>query len=322
MKNKKNIDKKEIKKSENNSIKKVDKKTEKKGSFLKPFLITLNIFLVIVLGIVIYGYLDLRYNLSERSITVWEAIKEEIVNDGNNSNQNNSNPNSNQGNGIDSDKVIFVPPTANIDSYYLVENGPCNYDYIDSMVFLGDSRVVAMETYGHIRSDNTFAEVGISLSAFKNKAFYYPAYGYDMKITKILAHKKPKIVYIALGVNGVGYVDNDAFIEDYSDLIDDILEVSPDSEIIIQSILPVGTKQESKLPELNNDNIDEVNLLLMKLAFEKNVYYLDVASVMKQADNTLADEYDDGGGLHFTSRAYDVIMNYIKNHPIPEYSMN
>lgn len=321
-KKEKDINKEENKKENKKASKQTDKKNskKKKGGFLKPFLITLNIFLVIVLVIVTYGYLDLRYNLSNRSITVWEAIKEEITNTGDNANQNNSNQNNNTG--IDSDKVVFVPPTTDVDSYYLVENGPCNYDYISSMVFLGDSRVVAMETLGHIRSDNTFAEVGITLSAFRNKAFYYKPYGYDMKITKILAHKKPKIVYIALGVNGVGYVDNEDFINDYSELIDDILEVSPDSEIIIQSILPVGAAEEAKLPKLNNDNIDAVNLLLMELAFEKGVYYLDVASVMKQADNTLAEEYDDGGGLHFTSRAYDVIMNYIKNHPIPEYSMN
>ena len=288
---------------------------KKKGGFMKPFVVTLNVFLLIILAIFAYGYFDLRYNLSGRSITVWEEIKEEIADKENQTGQNNV-P------GIDSDKVIFVPPTANTDSYYLTENGPCSYDYIDSMVFLGDSRIVAMETLGHIRSDNTFAEIGITLSGFKNKAFYYPKLGYDMKITKILAHKQPKIVYIALGVNGVGYVENEAFIEDYSELIDDILEASPNSEIIIQSILPVGSAEEEKLPQLNNDNIDAVNLLLMKLAFEKKVYYLDVASVMKQADNTLAEEYDDGGGLHFTSRAYDVIMNYIKNHPIPEYSMN
>ena len=292
-------------------------KKKRKGGFAKPFIITLNIFLLVVFGIFAYGYFDLRYNLSGRSIEVWETIKEEIANKDQGGNQGNSNLN-----GIDSDKIVFVPPSGNIDSYYLTENGPCSYDYLDSMVFLGDSRVVAMETLGHIRSDNTFAEVGISLSAFRNKAFYYRKLGYDMKITKILAHKQPKIVYIALGVNGVGYVENDQFIEDYSELIDDILEASPNSEIIIQSILPVGSAQEAKLPKLNNDNIDAVNLLLMKLAFEKDVYYLDVASVMKQADNTLADEYDDGGGLHFTSRTYDVIMNYIKNHPIPEYSMN
>lgn len=304
----KNIDKKNVNK----------KGKKRKGSFAKPFFITLNIFLLLILGIFAFGYFDLRYNLSGRSITVWEQIKEEI-----NNNQNNAQSDGqNNMTGIDSDKVIFVPPSGDVDSYYLTENGPCTYDYIDSMVFLGDSRIVAMETLGHIRSDNTFAEIGISLSAFRNKAFFYPAYGYDMKITKILAHKKPKIVYIALGVNGVGYVDNEDFIDDYNGLIDDILEVSPDSKIIIQSILPVGSAEEEKLPKLNNDNIDAVNLLLMELAFERNLYYLDVASVMKQADNTLAEEYDDGGGLHFTSRAYDVIMNYIKNHPIPGYSMN
>ena len=305
---KKNINKK----NDNKNDKKGKKK--RKGGFAKPFIVTLNVFLIIVFGIFAYGYFDLRYNISGRSIEVWEEIKEEIAEKDQTGSVNVD--------GIDSDKIVFVPPKAEIDSYYLDENGPCSYDYIDSMVFLGDSRVVAMETLGHIRSDNTFAEVGISLSAFRNKAFYYPYYGTDMKITKILAHKKPKIVYIALGVNGVGYVDNDAFINDYSELIDDILEVSPDSKIIIQSILPVGAAEEAKLPKLNNDNIDAVNLLLMQLAFEKDVYYLDVASVMKQADNTLAEEYDDGGGLHFTSRAYDVIMNYIKNHPIPEYSMN
>ena len=320
MKEKKDINiKEESKKASKQEGKKASKK---KGGFLKPFLITLNIFLVVVLVIITYGYLDLRYNLSNRSITVWEAIKEEITHIGDNTNQNNNHHNNNENTGNDKDNVIFVPPSKEVDSYYLVENGPCNYDYISSMVFLGDSRVVAMETLGHIRSDNTFAEVGISLSAFRSKAFYYRPYGYDMKITKILAIKKPKIVYIALGVNGVGYVDNEAFIKDYSEFIDDILKASPDSEIIIQSILPVGSAEEKKLPKLNNDNIDAVNLLLMELAFEKGVYYLDVASVMKQADNTLAEEYDDGGGLHFTSRAYDVIMNYIKNHPIPEYSMN
>ncbi len=286
-----------------------------KNSFVKTFLITLNIFLLIVLGIFAYGYIDLRYNLSGRTITVLEEVKAQTMGQQNN-NLNNKPQNNNQ------DNVIFVPPTANVDSYYLDENGPCNYDYIDSMVFLGDSRIVAMETLGHIRSDNTYAEIGISLSSFRNKEFYYHKYGYNMKITKILGIRKPEIVFIALGINGVGYVDNDAFVSDYEEFIDDILEVSPNSKIIIQSILPVGSAQEAKLPKLNNDNIDKVNLMLMELAYKKNAYYLDIASVMKQADNTLAEEYDDGGGLHFTSEAYHVIINYIKNHPIPEYSMN
>ena len=60
--------------------KKVKGNKKKKGGFMKPFVVTLNVFLLIILAIFAYGYFDLRYNLSGRSITVWEEIKEEIEN--------------------------------------------------------------------------------------------------------------------------------------------------------------------------------------------------------------------------------------------------
>lgn len=294
-------------------------KNNLKRGFIRPFWITMNVFLIIILIIFIIGYVNLRRQMTGENGSVIDEVKN-IITDPDPTllpaYSNTSRPQQTQSPIV----VPVVRPTTDNDSPVLAEFGPCNYDYIDDMVFLGDSRTVGLAMSGMINGKATFAESGIGLSSYRKMKFDYN--GSEMGILSILSRIEPKIVYIALGINNVSYVSVEDFIKEYRGFIDDIRTICPNCKIIIQSIIPVGNAQTKKLPELNNTVIDDNNVALVELCKEfKDVYYLDVASVMKQGDNSLAAEYDDGGGLHFKSAAYAVIINYIKSHPIPEYSV-
>ncbi len=294
-------------------------KSNLKRGFIRPFWITMNIFLIIILIIFILGYVNLRRQLTGESGSVIEEVKNIITDPDPTILPTYTNTDRPQ----TTNSPIVVPiirPTTDTDSPVLAEFGPCNYNYLDDMVFLGDSRTVGLAMSGMISGNATFAESGIGLSSFRKTTFEYN--GSEMGILSILARKDPKIVYIALGINNVSYTSISDFIKEYRNFIEDIRNICPNCKIIIQSIIPVGNSQTKKLPDLNNTVIDDNNVALVELCKEfKDVYYLDVASAMKQGDNSLATEYDDGGGLHFKAAAYAVIINYIKNHPIPEYSV-
>ena len=54
------------------------------------------------------------------------------------------------------------------------------------------------------------------------------------------------------------------------------------------------------------------------LAEEKEVYFLNLAPELKTTENELNSIYDAGDGLHFKQETYDVILQYIKTHQVPE----
>lgn len=86
------------------------------------------------------------------------------------------------------------------------------------------------------------------------------------------------------------------FMKSYEEFIDALLAQSPDSRLIIQSILPVSKAYAQKDPRMANDTIDWYNQQLLKLAEEKNLYYLDTAQALKGADNNLDPRFDKGDG--------------------------
>ena len=100
-------------------------------------------------------------------------------------------------------------------------------------------------------------------------------------------------------------------------LIQRLREASPDSDIIIQSVLPVN---EGVIAEegLTNAAITQFNIELMNLATQSEVYYLDASTAMVDDTGSLKDEYDAGDGLHFNSAGNHAVLDQIKTHPVPE----
>lgn len=202
----------------------------------------------------------------------------------------------------------------NVASGKLEETEYVSADYFMDTLFLGDSRTVALRNNGYIKPENTFAINGISHVTYLTQEFTDSSTGVTGNIFDIVKIRKPKRIYVALGVNGLAYIDTTEFLNKFEELIDKLSNASPDSIIVIEGILPVNEVNYTKNPNLNNKNIDLMNEKLLKMSIDKGIYFLDIGCLIKDVNNQLALQYDCGDGLHFSetgnSKVYDGICSH------------
>lgn len=198
----------------------------------------------------------------------------------------------------------------------LQETTPADRDYLDNTVFIGDSRVEGMRLNGSIQQKNAYAQTGMSHVGAMTTACVDLGTGRLLTIPQAVAIRKPQRMVVAFGINGIVWMGEESFIQGYEELIDTLMGKSPNSIVIIQSILPVSSWKEQSDPRMSNQKIDRYNELLLDLAERKGIYYLNAAEKMKNSRNALDSRYDSGDGLHFNAAAGDLIVDYLLSHSV------
>ncbi len=212
---------------------------------------------------------------------------------------------------------VAVKEYNNVASGKLSETKYVSNDYFNNALFLGDSRTVALQANSFIPKKNTFAVNGISHVTYLTQQFTDEVTGVTGDIFSIVRERKPDKIYIALGVNGVAFIGTGTFLKRYEELVDGLMEASPESKIIVQCILPVNEQNYTGgNPNLNNNTIDNMNKELLKLAERKGIFYLDISYILKDENNRLAKAYDSGDGLHFSFTGYSAVYDGICRHGI------
>ncbi len=189
--------------------------------------------------------------------------------------------------------------------------------YMNNCIFLGDSRTVAMVSYGFVSDENVLAKVGISHPSVLSATFTQNS-GKEYTVKKYLETHKAQVIYLAFGVNGMGGSD-EKYEKSFKEMVEAIMDMAPDSEIVIMAIGPVDDNGPYK-KTCQNSWIDKYNNFLESLAEYEGIYYLDVDSVLKGEDGQVKPEYDAGDGLHYKACAYTVMLEYIIHHPVPGIS--
>jgi len=196
------------------------------------------------------------------------------------------------------------------------ESKPVDMSYFDDAAFLGDSRQHSFVIFNGLPASTNYSYVSLAVNNVRTKKVA-PYNG--QRISPFDALKKNKKftkVYLMFGLNECGWPYPDVFIKMYSELIDDIKSMNPNAVIYVQSVLPVTKKvsQTSKTGE-TKANIDRMNKLILEMADEKGVYYLDVASVMCDPEGYLpADASADG--IHPEKKYCEIWLNYLRTHTV------
>ncbi len=112
---------------------------------------------------------------------------------------------------------------------------------------------------------------------------------------------EPKQIFLMAGINDVSYVSADEFEALYNCLIDAIFQELPRAILVVQSILPINTRDFSI--SCNNTQINICNNRIQKIATERNLYYLDVHSVYEENEQLPFLKTKDG--IHLRPEAYD-----------------
>lgn len=216
-----------------------------------------------------------------------------------------------------------LPPS---NACVLPESEDAGQSYLDKIIFLGDSTTYSFLYYGKLNGGKDSLQVWtpasrtLTLDHAVTTTILYPDTGEEITVAEAAALKKPEILVITLGVNGISYMNEEYFKSAYTKLVNKVSEASPDTDIILQSIFPVAANWE-KTKDINNEKINNANKWIRDVADSCSVHYLDSISVLAVGENGyLPESYQNGDGLHLSPDACDIVLNYIRTHALPGYA--
>lgn len=187
--------------------------------------------------------------------------------------------------------------------------------YFSKVVFVGDSRTEGLVLYSGLPNINGFCYKALGIDKLEDDACILVD-GYSGKYTCFDAISMTKYdgYYLSFGVNELGWVSVSSFIDCYNKLIDHIISVNPDAVIYVQNILPVSKKKSDGSSIYNMEKVNEFNAAILEMCMQrKDVIYLDVASVVTDADGYLPAEAS-SDGIHCNDDYCKRIIQYIRRN--------
>lgn len=188
--------------------------------------------------------------------------------------------------------------------------------WFSDAVFIGDSRMNGFQLYGDVTEGKFLTSTGLSI--------YKVADGEKLirwgeeKISILEALKKGTYgkVYLAMGVNELGYYDPQGFAETFGKVIDRVREIQPGADVYVMTIIPVSTdmcKQYKQPSYVNNTLVEQYNEALVGMAKEKDVYLVNVAEALMDETGEVPEELS-ADGVHFQKEGYVRWRDYLLCH--------
>ena len=205
-------------------------------------------------------------------------------------------------------------------SVRLGETPDAGRDYLDRIIFLGDSTTYGIGVY----YDYGFTELcpasqvwtpasgTLTLSYYNIATIVDPETKEELTIEEAVKRHKPEYLVITLGVNGISFMDEEWFIRDYTALVKLIQAASPDTKIILNSIYPVADSYKYQ-KDINNQKINAANGWIERIAADTGVRFLYSYECLAE-NGKLPESAQNGDGLHLTGEAFTKVMQYIRTH--------
>lgn len=193
--------------------------------------------------------------------------------------------------------------------------------YYGDSVFIGDSIMLGFRNYSAKQEtyvqDIQFLAAGSygvnnALKPVKGDNVHPKYKGQKYQLWDAIPLIGSKRAFIMFGMNDIAPLGLEGARDKYKELIDKILETSPDLEIHIISM--TYTLKGAGKKVLNNTNIAEYNTLLQEMAEENGWGYIDLCTVTSDGEGNLAEECCNDGFVHLTKTAYSLweteLINY------------
>ena len=205
-------------------------------------------------------------------------------------------------------------------------------DFFNGTIFVGDSVTLKLDRYvRQVRQSDApnllgnakfFTSGGLgsgNLQEPVTKDSSHPTFkGKKMLLENAIAEAKARKVYIMLGMNDLAVFGVEGSVDSMMSLLKRIRENSPEVEIFVESATPRLAGKDQKT--LNNANLEKYNELLcaaVESSGMEKVYFVDVASVLRDENGCLPLEYcsdPEDQGIHFTDEACQIWIDYLYTH--------
>lgn len=205
----------------------------------------------------------------------------------------------------------------------LTETSDLGDEYLKHIVFLGDSLTYGLKVYGLLDGGRDTKQVWVPsngtllLSNVADAKIFYPDTGTEITVREAVSLKKPEILVISLGINGISFLGEKDFTAQLSNLIAEVKKQSPETTVILQSMFPVAASYQLQ-KSINNNKICRGNYWMAKAACDNGAYFLNTAEVLVGSDGYLPEDMQSGDGLHLSISAYKIVLEYIRTHGVPQ----
>ena len=192
-------------------------------------------------------------------------------------------------------------------------------EYIDKIIFLGDSTTNGLRAYSMLKDGRKTTQVWtpqsgtLTLSNVSFETIVYPETNEQITIKEAVTRKQPEYLVITLGVNGVSFMDEEYFKSEYKGMLETVMAASPNTKIICQSIFPVARSYPS-LKSINNDKIRAANKWILEVAAEVGVKFIDTYSVLADSEGWLPESYHNGDGIHLHTVSFNIELDNLRTH--------
>lgn len=199
------------------------------------------------------------------------------------------------------DDTIFEPGNVTDDAYF------------DKVALIGDSRTEGLAFYCDVNNWAIMADKGLTASKALENDIVKLANGTTVTPIEALGYKEYKYIYIGFGMNELGWLYPEVFIDDYKTFIQEVKKVQPNAVIMVESILPVSASKSASDENINNSKITTYNGMLLDMCKEfGDVIYLDTASAVA-VDGVLPEEASTDG-VHCDKDYNEKILEYIRKN--------
>ncbi len=189
-------------------------------------------------------------------------------------------------------------------------------DYFNDALFIGDSRVEGLYSYGNIEGADFCFKEGINVFKIFTENLSWGDDG-SGKLSDLLAKNKYKKIYIMLGVNELGAGYDYEFARKYSEILKFIHSVQKDAVITVMGIMNVTGEYSLANDVYNNDNICARNSLVAGYINGNDTFYLDVNPAVCDDYGGLNATYTNDG-IHLSAEYYYLWVDYLKEHALQD----
>lgn len=273
-----------------------------------PIIIIIAAMVFITIAVVLICVFTIKPN-SQETVAIPDSIVSEIT--PNNSDTiplTNSSLNTSSSGTITMNTAHFIPESAEVED-----------TYFSNTLFIGNSITEGFKAFSGLDTPTYYEGRGMTVESIHRMKIVNAdnspnSDGTGEKtVMDALKDRQFDQIYLLMGANELGWVYPDMFIEQYSQLIDDIKTLQPNAKICVQSILPVSAERSETDEVYNNTKIENLNNMIINMSAEKGIPYLNAAEAFKDDTGALpADKTPDG--IHLTAAACQEWRMYIKTH--------
>lgn len=194
-------------------------------------------------------------------------------------------------------------------------------DPVLHMTFFGDSTTAHLALRGGIPWERVWSGAGNTVlfeTVNRTRCVHLTKENRDLTLADAAALKKPQILVITVGVSGgAGMLSRERFTEIYRELLLSVQKASPETKILVQSMLPLSDQSVRYYKRLTKEAVVEGNLWIRSLCMEMRIPYIDSHSLLIDTKTGyLKKEYQNDEYMHLTAEAYRVILENIRTFAI------